>query len=336
MLFLKTFLPPLTPKEEQYYLEKMNQGDLEARSILIERNLRLVVHICKKYQNIEEDLEDFISIGTIGLIKGISTFVYEKGNRLATYAARCIENEILMYLRSRKKTTKEISLYEPIGTDKEGNQIELLDTVESNEIEAFDLIEQNGNIKRLYYYLPRVLTKREWQILILRYGLYCQKPVTQREIAKKMGISRSYVSRIEKRALEKLKQAFDSVAWRYGYDHCEDSTRVLTLKVKDREHSRILHSCDFAIVYNCSNGNQQYIRHNKEQGTYTWEYQPKGFIYLPEKIDWLKENGLWGNLLDYYIIKKNYNTNPDKHSRSLFAESINELCRKHGFESHNK
>ena len=209
MLFLKTFLPPLTPKEEQYYLEKMNQGDLEARSILIERNLRLVVHICKKYQNIEEDLEDFISIGTIGLIKGISTFVYEKGNRLATYAARCIENEILMYLRSRKKTTKEISLYEPIGTDKEGNQIELLDTVESNEIEAFDLIEQNGNIKRLYYYLPRVLTKREWQILILRYGLYCQKPVTQREIAKKMGISRSYVSRIEKRALEKLKQAFE-------------------------------------------------------------------------------------------------------------------------------
>ncbi len=134
----------------------------------------------------------------------------------------------------------------------------------------------------------------------------------------------------------KLKQAFDSVAWRYGYDHCEDSTRVLTLKVKDREHSRILHSCDFAIVYNCSNGNQQYIRHNKEQGTYTWEYQPKGFIYLPEKIDWLKENRLWGDLLEYYIIKKNYNTNPDKHSRSLFAESINELCRKHGFESHNK
>ena len=122
----------------------------------------------------------------------------------------------------------------------------------------------------------------------------------------------------------------------FGYDYTEDSTRVLTIKVKDKAHSCILHSCDFCIVYECDDGRQQYIRYNKKQNSYSWEYQPKGFIYLPEKIDWLKENGLWGDLLEYYIIKKNYNTNPDKHSRSLFAESINELCRKHGFESHNK
>lgn len=206
---MKTFLPPLSPKEEKQYLEKMKQGDLEARYILIERNLRLVAHVCKKYQNGEEDMEDFISIGTIGLIKAISTFDHEKGNRLATYAARCIDNELLMYLRSRKKTSREISLYEPIGTDKEGNQIHLLDIVESSEKDVLDTIELSGNMRRLYQYIPLVLTGREREIIMLRYGLYNHKPVTQREIAEQIGISRSYVSRIEKRALEKLKREFE-------------------------------------------------------------------------------------------------------------------------------
>lgn len=206
---MKTFLPPLCPKEEKYYLEKMNQGDLEARYILIERNLRLVAHVCKKYQSGEEDMEDLISIGTIGLIKAIATFDHEKGNRLATYAARCIDNELLMYLRSKKKTSREISLYEPIGTDKEGNQIHLLDIVESEEKDVVEAIELNGNMKRLYDLIPKTLTKREQQIICMRYGLYNQRPVTQREIADRIGISRSYVSRIEKKALGKLREKIE-------------------------------------------------------------------------------------------------------------------------------
>ncbi len=205
---MKTFLPPLSPKEEKDYLEKMDQGDLEARYILIERNLRLVAHVCKKYQNGDEDMEDLISIGTIGLIKAIATFDHKKGNRLGTYAARCIDNELLMYLRSKKKTAREISLYEPIGTDKEGNQIHLLDIVESDEKDVVEAIELSGNMRRLYELIPKALTRREQQIIKLRYGLYNQRPVTQREIADQIGISRSYVSRIEKRALEKLKREF--------------------------------------------------------------------------------------------------------------------------------
>ena len=205
---MKTFLTPLSPDEEKYYLEKVKNNDLEARYILIERNLRLVAHVCKKYQTVEEDMEDLISIGTIGLIKAISTFDHEKGNRLATYAARCIDNELLMYLRTRKKTSREISLYEPIGTDKEGNQIHLLDIMESNDQDVVDTIELSGNMKLLYQYIPKVLSGREQEIIKFRYGLYNQKPITQREIADRIGISRSYVSRIEKRALEKLKQEF--------------------------------------------------------------------------------------------------------------------------------
>lgn len=206
---MKTFLPPLNANDERYYLEKMKEGDLEARYILIERNLRLVAHVSKKYQNAEEDMEDLISIGTIGLIKAISTFNYERGNRLATYAARCIENELLMYLRSKKKTSREISLYEPIGTDKEGNQINLLDIVESDERDVVETIELSGNTEKLYEFIPKVLNKREREIIMLRYGLYNQKPITQREIADKIGISRSYVSRIEKKALEKLRDNFE-------------------------------------------------------------------------------------------------------------------------------
>lgn len=211
MLFLKTFLMPLNAEEEIYYLKKMKEGDLEAKYILIERNLRLVAHIAKKYQSAEEDTEDLISIGTIGLIKAVSTFKYEKGNRLATYAARCIDNELLMYFRAKKKTSREVSLYEPIGTDKEGNQINLMDIVESQEKDIFDIIELKGNSKRLYEMIPKVLGKREREIIEMRYGLYNRKPITQREIADKMGISRSYVSRIEKKALEKLRVCFEKV-----------------------------------------------------------------------------------------------------------------------------
>lgn len=206
---MKTFLMPLNAEEEKYYLEKMKEGDLEAKHILIERNLRLVAHISKKYQNGEEDMEDLISIGTIGLIKAISTFNYERGNRLATYAARCIDNELLMYFRGKKKTSREVSLYEPIGTDKEGNQISLMDVVESTDRDVFDIIELKGNSRKVYEMIPKVLNKREQEIIEWRYGLYNQKPVTQREIADKLGISRSYVSRIEKRALEKLKSCFE-------------------------------------------------------------------------------------------------------------------------------
>ena len=205
---MKTFLKPLNVEEEKYYLEKMKEGSLEAKHTLIERNLRLVAHISRKYQSGEEDMEDLISIGTIGLIKAIGTFNYERGNRLATYAARCIDNELLMYFRGKKKTSREVSLYEPIGTDKEGNQINLMDVVESTDREIFEVIELKSNTRKIYEMIPRVLNDRERQIIEWRYGLYNRKPVTQREIADKLGISRSYVSRIEKRALEKLKSCF--------------------------------------------------------------------------------------------------------------------------------
>ncbi len=205
---MKTFLKPLNAEEEKYYLEKMKEGSLEAKHTLIERNLRLVAHISRKYQSGEEDMEDLISIGTIGLIKAIATFNYERGNRLATYAARCIDNELLMYFRGKKKTSREVSLYEPIGTDKEGNQINLMDVVESTDREIFEVIELKSNTKKIYEMIPKVLNDRERQIIEWRYGLYNRKPVTQREMADKLGISRSYVSRIEKRALEKLKSCF--------------------------------------------------------------------------------------------------------------------------------
>ena len=205
---MKTFLMPLNAEEEKHYLKKMKDGDLEARHTLIERNLRLVAHISKKYQGGDEDMEDLISIGTIGLIKAISTFNYERGNRLATYAARCIDNELLMYFRGKKKTSREVSLYEPIGTDKEGNQINLMDVVESTEKDVFEIIELKGNTRKVYEMIPKVLNEREQEIIQWRYGLYNQRPGTQREIADKLGISRSYVSRIEKRALEKLKSCF--------------------------------------------------------------------------------------------------------------------------------
>ena len=205
---MKTFLSPLNAKEEQEYLSRLKEGDREAKQVLIERNMRLVAHVTKKYQNSGEDMEDLISIGTIGLIKAVSTFQDDHGSKLATYAARCIENELLMYFRAKKKSSREVSLYEPIGTDKEGNQIQLMDIVEAEEKDVVEQLELKQKIVRLYELIPNVLDEREQEILKQRYGLRDKKPVTQREIAKKMQISRSYVSRIEKKALEKLKNNF--------------------------------------------------------------------------------------------------------------------------------
>ena len=205
---MKTFLKPLTAAEEREYLQKYTEGDLEAKHILIERNLRLVAHIVKKYQTTEEELEDLLSIGTIGLIKAVVTFDTGKNVRLGTYAARCIENEILMYLRAKKKLSREISLYEPIGTDREGNEIQLFDIIEVNEKDAQQKVELDGDIKTLYQCVESELSKRERLVLKMRYGLYNEEECTQREIAKRLGISRSYVSRIEKSAIEKLRGYF--------------------------------------------------------------------------------------------------------------------------------
>lgn len=205
---MKTFLSPLTMEQESECLKKMKNGDLEARNELIERNMRLVAHVAKKYQNPEDEMEDLISIGTIGLIKAVETYKEDYGSRLATYAARCIDNELLMHFRAKKKTSKEVSLYEPIGTDKEGNQIQLLDVVVSEDEDVVELLEQDSKVRRLNEIIPQTLSGRELFIIINRYGLYGKKTMTQREIARKLGISRSYVSRIEKRAIEKLRQAF--------------------------------------------------------------------------------------------------------------------------------
>ena len=195
-------------EQESECLKKMKNGDLEARNELIERNMRLVAHVAKKYQSQEDEMEDLISIGTIGLIKAVETYKEDYGSRLATYAARCIDNELLMHFRAKKKTSKEVSLYEPIGTDKEGNQIQLLDVVVSEDEDVVELLEQDRKVRRLNEIIPQTLSGRELFIIINRYGLYGKKTMTQREIARKLGISRSYVSRIEKRAIEILRQSF--------------------------------------------------------------------------------------------------------------------------------
>lgn len=205
---MKSFPPSLSADEEQYYLQKYIEGDLEAKHILIERNLRLVAHVIKKYQHLEENPEDLISIGTIGLIKAILTFNPDKNNRLGAYAARCIENEILMMLRGKKKISKEISLYEPIGTDRDGNEIQLYDIIESEDLDVHSKTVLKDDIKLLYEKMESVLTSRERLVLKMRYGLYNQEEYTQREIADHLGISRSYVSRIEKSAIEKLRDYF--------------------------------------------------------------------------------------------------------------------------------
>ena len=207
---MKSFPQPLTAAEEKYYMQKYTEGDLEAKHILIERNLRLVAHIVKKYQPPPEEMEDLLSIGTIGLMKAVVTFDPDKSARLASYAARCIENEVLMYLRGKKKSSKEVSLYEPIGTDREGNEIQLFDVIEMNEEDVYRRLERKEDVIRLYQQAESVLSQRERMVLKLRYGLYNEEEYTQREIAAMLGISRSYVSRIEKSAIEKLRNFFTS------------------------------------------------------------------------------------------------------------------------------
>ena len=210
---MKTFLKPLSKEEESACLEALRGSDgvkaREAKQVLIERNLRLVAHIAKKYQNVDEDMEDLISIGTIGLIKAVESFDASKNSKLATYAARCIDNELLMMLRSKKKTSREVSLYDPIGTDREGNEISLLDVTPQEQMEL------ERSLGKLSGLINSLLTDREKEIICLRYGLCGGEEVTQREIGKKLNISRSYVSRIEKRALTKLREGFEKMEVHY-------------------------------------------------------------------------------------------------------------------------
>ena len=201
-----TFPLPLDEKDEELYLNKLKEGDKKAKSILIERNLRLVAHIVKKYSFPNKDVDELISIGTVGLIKAIDSFDSSKGTRLATYASRCIENEILMLFRNNKKQKSEVYLQDPIGVDKEGNEICLIDVLSSEKDSVIEKVESNLQ-KSLYNKMYEVLTKRECDILIMRYGLEDGKCKTQREIAVNLNISRSYVSRIEKKALKKLQKA---------------------------------------------------------------------------------------------------------------------------------
>lgn len=205
---METFKEPLTKEEEALWLEKFKNGEQHAKDVLIERNLRLVAHIVKKYSKGDGISEDLLSIGTIGLIKAVNSFNDAKGIRLGTYASRCIENEILMHLRSEKKKSREVSLYEPIGTDKEGNAIHLLEIIESEDIDIVAAYDTAEKVKWLCRQFSKVLDEREQEIIIKRYGLADGNEITQRELAEELNISRSYVSRIEKRALEKLKQNF--------------------------------------------------------------------------------------------------------------------------------
>lgn len=212
MLHLSTnnsFPKPLSEAEETEELIKFHRdGDLNARNRLVNHNLRLVAHIVKKYYSNYSDQDDIISIGTIGLIKAINTFDYTKGTRLATYASRCIENEIFMHFRTRRKSAQEISMDEPIDTDSEGNPLTFTDIIYS-ELSVFDDVELKIHTEKLYSYISDIKDQRKKQILIMRYGLYDTEPLTQREIAQKLGISRSYVSRIETKAIEELRELFE-------------------------------------------------------------------------------------------------------------------------------
>ncbi|NLX91347.1 MAG: RNA polymerase sporulation sigma factor SigK [Firmicutes bacterium] len=202
-----SFPQPLSQQEERYYLQMLERGNEYARHILIERNLRLVAHVVKKFENTGDDREDLISIGTIGLIKAINTFNVSKGARLATYAAKCVENEILMHIRARKKNKQEVSLHEAIGVDKDGNEVCWIDVLGSSPDEVMDRVEMvllDEKLKRII----KKLNEREKKVLIMRYGLEGKKRYTQREVALELGISRSYVSRIEKKILYKISDEF--------------------------------------------------------------------------------------------------------------------------------
>lgn len=209
-----TFPQPLSAPEEAKYLKQMAEGDKDARNKLIEHNLRLVAHIVKKFDNTGEYTEDLISIGTIGLIKGVESFKVGKGTKLATYAARCIENEILMYLRTLKKTRKDISIHSPIGQDYEGNEISLLDVIEADTEDIFEYIQLNMEMNKMKEHFS-ILSERERTVLMYRFGLNNEEELTQKQIANLLGISRSYVSRIEKRALMKVFRSYFKKEKRY-------------------------------------------------------------------------------------------------------------------------
>lgn len=202
------FPEPLTPEEEKIAIDRLASGDEEARNLLIERNLRLVVHVCKKYANTNIDQDDLLSIGTIGLIKGVNSFKPEKGSKLSTYVSKCVDNEILMMLRSTKKFNAEVHLNEPIGKDKDDNVITLEEVLENDDKCLDDVVDTKMKIRKMYNKIKEVLKDREKTIIELRFGLKGGKPKTQKEIAKMMGISRSYVSRIETKAIEKLADGF--------------------------------------------------------------------------------------------------------------------------------
>lgn len=204
---MQTFHHPLSPEEESYYLQKAKAGDLSARNILVEYNLRLVAHIVKKYQTGNRSTEDLISIGTIGLIKAINTYDTDKGSKLVTYASRCIENELLMRLRQERKEAWEISLYEPIGTDREGNEINLMDVIRMDEENVLSNVITSESLRNINEIFTEILDAREQEVITLRYGLYDNRELTQKEISNRLHISRSYVSRIEKKALLKLRSA---------------------------------------------------------------------------------------------------------------------------------
>ena len=208
---MKTFPKPLSHGEEKLYLKRCKEGDQTARNMLIEHNMRLVAHVVKKYQCQDYDTEDLLSAGTIGLIKAVNTFDVDKGSRLATYAARCVENEILMLLRAGKKRAKEVSLFEPIGTDKDGETVSLVDVIEMENPKTIDQLIMDQDIKELYQAFDQKLTENEKQVISMRYGLFKGKEHTQREVAGVLGISRSYVSRIEKKAIGKLREEFEKI-----------------------------------------------------------------------------------------------------------------------------
>ena len=202
---MQSFPQPLSAAQETVYLRQYQNGDMHARDILIERNLRLVAHIVKKYMNSGKETDEMISVGIVGLVKAVNTYNFEKGSRLATYAARCIDNELLMLMRGDRKLSREVSLYDPIGTDKEGNELTLLSILEHEDEDIIDQLDKKQSLRKLSKILSKVLTPREYFVVIRRYGLYGHHETTQRELAKQLNISRSYVSRIEKKALEKLR-----------------------------------------------------------------------------------------------------------------------------------
>ena len=202
---MQSFPQPLSAAQETVYLRQYQNGDMHARDILIERNLRLVAHIVKKYMNSGKETDEMISVGIVGLVKAVNTYNFEKGSRLATDAARCIDNELLMLMRGDRKLSREVSLYDPIGTDKEGNEITLLSILEHEDEDIIDQLDKKQSLRKLSKILSKVLTPREYFVVIRRYGLYGHHETTQRELAEQLNISRSYVSRIEKKALEKLR-----------------------------------------------------------------------------------------------------------------------------------